>query len=97
MQLHLKDGRIVGEATTDASGSYTLNCEVDAIDNGFDVSIEQYYVTASGVQDGVQMETNGIRSKNGELLLWSSDFMGANPHSDIYRNVSWYFDVFPVD
>lgn len=79
VQLHLKDGRVVGEAVTDSRGNFSMECEVDAIDNGFDTDLDQYYVTATGVHDGVKMEGTGRRS-NGELLLWSLNFMGANPY-----------------
>lgn len=94
VQLHLKDGRVLAETTTEANGRYTLNCEVDAIDNGFDVNIEQYYVTASGILNGVPMKSKETRL-NGELALYSLDFMGGNPYSS--RNVSWYVDVFSVE
>lgn len=96
VQLHLKDGRVVGEAITDTNGQYTLNCEVDAIDNGFDAQIEQYYVTANGIHDGVKMECNGRRS-SGELALYSSDFMGGNPDSKLFKNVYWGIEVSPTD
>lgn len=96
VQLHLKDGRVVAETSTDASGHFTLNCEVDAIDNGFNTGIEQYYITASGVQDGVGMADDGTNS-SGELVLRSSEFMGGNPYSRTYRNVMWGVEVYPVD
>lgn len=94
VQLHLKDGRVLAETTTEANGRYTLDCEVDAIDNGFDVNIEQYYVTASGILNGVPMKSKETRL-NGELALYSLDFIGGNPYSS--RNVSWYVDVFSVE
>lgn len=96
VQLHLKDGRVVGEAITDTNGQYTLNCEVDAIDNGFDAQIEQYYVTAKGIHDGAKMEYNGRRT-SGELALYSSDFMGGNPDSKLFKNVYWGIEVSPID
>lgn len=94
VQLHLKDGRVLAETTTEADGRYTLDCEVDAIDNGFDVNIEQYYVTASGILNGVPMKSKETRL-NGELALYSLDFIGGNPYSS--RSVSWYVDVFSVE
>lgn len=79
VQLHLKDGRVVGEAVTDSNGNFSMECEVDAIDNGFDSAVEQYYVTAIGVHDGVQMERKPWSSSSA-WQLWSLDFMGANPN-----------------
>lgn len=79
VQLHLKDGRVVGEAVTDANGKFSMECEVDAIDNGFDSKVDQYYVTAIGVHNGVQMERKAWGSGTA-WQLWSLDFMGANPY-----------------
>lgn len=80
VRLYLKDGRLVAEATTDSTGHFSMDCEVDALDNGFNPDVDQYYVTASGIQNGVYMEENGKRP-NGELRLWSLNFIGANPYN----------------
>lgn len=35
VSLYLKNGQLVAETKTDAKGRFSLDCEVDAIDNGF--------------------------------------------------------------
>lgn len=93
VQLHLKDGRVLAETTTDATGSYSLDCEVDAIDNGFDPRVEQYYVTASGVHDGVSMETWIPAGKTQQIR--SLNTLGANPYNKTNVGNAWPILVAP--
>lgn len=79
VRLYLKSGLLVAETVTDSNGEFVMDCEVDQIDNGFDTDTMQYYFTASGVQDGVYMESDG-KLKNGEFNLYSLDRMGADPY-----------------
>lgn len=68
VQLHLADGTIVGEAISGADGTFSMECEIDALDGGFDNNQSLYYVTAFGIYDGVEYEKNGF-NMSGELML----------------------------
>lgn len=87
VQLHFKDGRVLAETTTDANGNYSLDCEVDALDNGFNPDVEQYYVTASGVQDGVPMETWIPDGKTQRIR--SLNTLGGNPYNKTNMGTYW--------
>lgn len=69
IQLHLEDGRVVGEAVSGADGSFSMACEVDALDGGFDLHETKYYYTTSGYVDGVKYEHPGLNNL-GEPVLW---------------------------
>lgn len=56
IQMHLADGRLVNETVTAADGTFSMECEVDALDDGFSATKEIYYVTASGEYGGVTYE-----------------------------------------
>lgn len=71
VQLHLPDGRIVGEAVSQEDGSFSMECVVDVLDGGFDnTAKDNYYVTVSGSYKGSQYAFSGI-SNTGELMLTS--------------------------
>lgn len=69
VQLHFKDGTVLGKAVTDANGYFTMDFEVDALDNPFDPMINQYYVTLDGVMDGNHYAYTPIR--DGQVVLTS--------------------------
>lgn len=52
VQLHLADGRVVGEAVSQADGTFSMDCEVDALDDGFSTAKDIYYTSASGMYNG---------------------------------------------
>ena len=81
VQLHLKDGRVVAETATDANGEFFLECAIDALDNGFDADIEQYYLTASGIQNGIPME-KAAWSPTSTQRLRSLNSLGGNPNNN---------------
>lgn len=60
VQLHLADGTIISEAVSGADGRFSMECEVDALDGGFDIEQKLYYVTASGVYKGVKYQDDGL-------------------------------------
>lgn len=68
VQLHLADGTIVGETISKADGTFSMECEVDALDGGFDIEQKLYYVTSSGVYKGVEYEVLSI-NKAGDRIL----------------------------
>ena len=68
VQLHLADGTIVGETVSGADGCFSMECEVDALDGGFDIEQKLYYVTSSGVYKGVEYEMKG-HYPSGEPIL----------------------------
>lgn len=69
VQLHFKDGTVLGEATTNEDGYFIINFEVDALDNPFEPMLNQYYVTYDGVMDGVRYAYTPIR--DGQVVLTS--------------------------
>lgn len=68
VKLYLEDGRLIGEAISGADGTFSMECEVDALDGGFDINQKLYYVTSSGVYKGVEYEMDEFNMK-GELML----------------------------
>lgn len=59
IQLHLADGRLLAEAVSKADGSFSMECEVDALDGGFDSNSKLYYTTESGYFQGALYERTG--------------------------------------
>lgn len=94
VQLHLPDGRIVGEAISQEDGSFSMECVVDALDGGFDnTAKDNYYVTASGFYKGSRYEDFGVYKEDGKLRLTSLWQLGmydeygrvrSNPDHKVY-------------
>ncbi len=78
VRLYHKDGFLVGETVSGANGKFSMDCEVDEIDGGFDLDAAQYYYTAFGEENGVPLELTGIKA-DGTLRLRSATELGANP------------------
>lgn len=90
VQLHLADGRVVGEAVSGADGSFSMECEVDALDGGFNVTEAIYYSTAVGYVDGIKYERTGKYLGEDRLILESLQRMGVwssvfGPQNSDYR------------
>ncbi len=68
VRLHLADGTLVAEAVSGVDGTFSMECEVDALDGGFDIKQNLYYVTSSGVYKGVEYEMEPFNMR-GELML----------------------------
>lgn len=82
IQMHLADGRLVNETVTAADGTFSMECEVDALDGGFSATKEIYFVTASGEYGGVT-----YKHKYNESLytLHVRDEVGQDPINSNYR------------
>lgn len=82
IQMHLADGRLVNETVTAADGTFSMECEVDALDGGFSATKEIYSVTASGEYGGVT-----YKHKYNESLytLHVRDEVGQDPINSNYR------------
>lgn len=91
VRLHLSDGTIISEAVSGADGSFSMECEVDALDGGFDIEQNLYYVTSFGVYKGVEYEMLSI-NKAGERNLKTLERLhvvgfDGNPNSNPNYNV----------
>lgn len=69
IQLHLADGRVVAETVSKEDGYFSMECEVDALDGGFDSKSNLYYVTASGYFQNELYVKNGKYSNKDEEAL----------------------------
>lgn len=85
VQLHLADGTIVGETVSGADGCFSMECEVDALDGGFDIEQKLYYVTSSGVYKGVEYEMKG-HYPSGEPILETLERLDVVGFDGIPRN-----------
>ncbi len=70
IQLYHKDGALVGETTSRTDGTFEMECEVDALDGGFDKRTDLYRVFAWGYIDKAYYCEDGIRP-NGQQILES--------------------------
>ena len=68
VKLFLEDGRLIGEAVSGADGTFSMECEVDALDDGFSKEKALYYYTISGYYNGVHYKTDSINMA-GERIL----------------------------
>lgn len=94
VQLHLADGRLLGEAVSKEDGSFSMECEVDALDGAFNGFDRMYYTTASGYFHGNQYERTGKYRGEDRLILeslvdldvWVSvgHGMNENPDDSVY-------------
>lgn len=69
VKLHLEDGRVIGEAVSGSDGTFSMECEVDALDDGFSKENAQYYYTVSGYYRGVKYEWDSINISGKRVLL----------------------------
>ncbi|MCI9263296.1 MAG: S-layer homology domain-containing protein [Oscillospiraceae bacterium] len=69
VKLHLEDGRVVGEAVSGSDGTFSMECEVDALDDGFSKEKAQYYISFSGYYRGVKYEWDSINISGKRVLL----------------------------
>lgn len=69
VKLHLEDGRVIGEAVSGSDGTFSMECEVDALDDGFSKEKAQYYYTVSGYYRGVKYEWDSINISGKRVLL----------------------------
>lgn len=73
IQLHLADGRVVAETVSKKDGFFSMECEVDALDGGFDSKNNLYYVTASGhFQNELYVKNGKYSNKDEEALALHS-------------------------
>lgn len=70
VRLYLANGTLLGEAVSKADGTFSMDCEVDALDDGFSATKEIYYVTAFGEYNGSKYEKSSTLT-NGKLNLLS--------------------------
>lgn len=94
VRLHLADGRLLGEAVSKEDGSFSMECEVDALDGAFNGFDRMYYTTASGYFHGNQYERTGKYRGEDRLILeslvdlgvWVSvgHGMNENPDDSVY-------------
>lgn len=90
VQLHLADGRLLGEAVSKEDGFFSMECEVDSLDGAFNGYAEMYYITASGAFQGNQYERTGKYRNSDEQMLeslvdldvWVSVGHGMNENPD---------------
>ena len=52
VRLSLVNGTLLGEAISEEDGTFSMECEVDELDEGFNVRKKIYYVTATGENNG---------------------------------------------
>lgn len=95
IQLHLADGRLVAEAVSKEDGTFSMECEVDALDGGFDKHQQLYYTTASGYFEGELYERSGKYLNSDRFILESLvelDVMlgvgGPNPRANDMVTIS---------
>lgn len=68
VRLYLANGTLLGETVSKADGTFSMDCEVDALDDGFSATKAIYYVTAFGEYNGSKYEVPSTLT-TGELDL----------------------------
>lgn len=94
VQLYLADGTLLGEAVSGADGTFSIECEVDALDDGFSKEKSQYYVMAFGTYDGIEYLYNPGKQTRTLIQLQICDDHGKLQENEYHRVK--FFDDYKV-
>lgn len=94
VQLYLADGTLLGEAVSGADGTFSMECEVDALDGGFSKDNSQYYVIAFGTYDGDEYLYNPNRKTRTLIELKVCNEYGVIQENEYHRVK--FFDDYKV-
>ena len=94
VQLYLADGTLLGEAVSGADGTFSMECEVDALDGGFNKENSQYYVMAFGTYDGNEYLYNPNRQTRTLIELRVCNDYGVIQENEYHRVK--FFDDYKV-
>ena len=95
VQLYLADGTLLGEAVSGTDGTFSMECKVDALDDGFNIENSQYYVMAFGTYDGIEYLYNPGKQTRTLIELQVCDFDGKLKENGAHRVK--FFDDYRTD